>query len=349
MTAYVLKCLGKAKYLINIENKVLFEGLSFLKSKQEESGKFPEYGRISYYNLQTDSSEGIPLTAFTVIAFLENTDYVKDFKQVIDKALNYIDENRKKLDNNYALAIATYALALGSHSSANDSLNALEKTAFKTDQQWYWEKDMTVKKSQKKPTAESTMVEIAAYAILSYVKLKRSTEALPIVKWLVSRRNSGGGFSSTHDTVIGVQALAEIAHELYWDKLNMNIKLSFDNEEIQFELDDKNRNKPQSKKMPSTIRRISLNAEGSGIASVQVSHSYNTKIEEITNVFSLHITENPGTGANILQLKICAVYEPQDSPDDNKTGMALIEVWFPSGFVADPTFDLLELAGVKVL
>lgn len=128
LTAYIAKCLGKAKHLISINDQVLFEALDFLRQHQEESGKFPEHGKISYYSLQTDSSEGIPLTAFTAIAFLEqNKEYINRFKETIDKALEFIDINFGKLTDNYAKAIAAYALALGSHDSAEAFLKEVDR------------------------------------------------------------------------------------------------------------------------------------------------------------------------------------------------------------------------------
>lgn len=200
LTAYVVKCFGKAKHLISIQDQYLFEALDFLKKHQEDSGKFPEYGRVSYYNLQSDSSEGIPLTAFTVIAFLENRDYVDRFNHTIHKALDYIDRKFSNLTDNYALSIATYALALGKHPSAVDFLKELmEKTLQEGDSMVHWEKEMDARKKGSKTTA-STKVEIAAYAILAHVKLGKAHEAVPIVNWLISQRNANGGFYSTHDT-----------------------------------------------------------------------------------------------------------------------------------------------------
>lgn len=336
--------------MIQIKDQILVEALNFLSGKQEESGKFPEYGKISYYNLQTDSSEGVPLTAFTVIAFLENSDYKEKFNTTIFKALNYIDMNFGSLNDNYALAIATYALALGGHSSTEEALEALRKSAFKdgVSNFMYWEKDMNAKKGETK-TSESTKVEIAAYAILAHVKLGKSSEALPIVNWLVSRRNSNGGFSSSHDTVIGIQALAEIALELYSETLSMDLTLSLDKEQnIEFKLNQDNRLKSDHRKLPSTVRTMTLKAAGNGIASVQVSHSYNIKTDPTLNIFNLTITETPDKGDNILHLTICVSFNPLKPEDGLKTGMAILEVSFPSGYVADPTFDYLGLANVKV-
>lgn len=45
-------------------------------------------------------------------------------------------------------------------------------------------------------------VEMTSYALLSYVEQKKITEALPIVKWLLTQRNPTGGFVSTQVLLI---------------------------------------------------------------------------------------------------------------------------------------------------
>jgi len=43
----------------------------------------------------------------------------------------------------------------------------------------------------------SVNIELTAYALLIYARVKGITESWPIAKWLISQRNSNGGFSST--------------------------------------------------------------------------------------------------------------------------------------------------------
>jgi len=40
-------------------------------------------------------------------------------------------------------------------------------------------------------------VEMTSYALLTYVEQRRMSEALPVVKWLLTQRNPEGGFVST--------------------------------------------------------------------------------------------------------------------------------------------------------
>ena len=54
----------------------------------------------------------------------------------------------------------------------------------------------------------STSVEMTAYMAATLVMLGREEEALPIIKWLGKQRNSQGGFVSTQDTVVALQAIS---------------------------------------------------------------------------------------------------------------------------------------------
>ena len=45
--------------------------------------------------------------------------------------------------------------------------------------------------------ARSFDIEMTAYALLTYTRLRDFSGAVPIAKWIVAQRNSRGGFSST--------------------------------------------------------------------------------------------------------------------------------------------------------
>ena len=75
-----------------------------------------------------------------------------------------------------------------------------------TDGLKYWEKDNSDDDSTTprpmfwRPPyhrARSVNVEMTAYALLTYTHRRDFSEAVPIAKWLVSQRNSRGGFTST--------------------------------------------------------------------------------------------------------------------------------------------------------
>lgn len=67
----------------------------------------------------------------------------------------------------------------------------------------------------------SAAVEVTAYMVQVLLLQGRLQEARPSVKWLGSQRNSMGGFVSTQDTVVAIQALAMYSREVARDPTNI--------------------------------------------------------------------------------------------------------------------------------
>lgn len=57
---------------IKIEKRIIDEALSWLANNQAANGSFPEVGRVSHRDMQGGAAKGLALTAYTLIAFLEN-------------------------------------------------------------------------------------------------------------------------------------------------------------------------------------------------------------------------------------------------------------------------------------
>ncbi|XP_043541240.1 C3 and PZP-like alpha-2-macroglobulin domain-containing protein 8, partial [Chiloscyllium plagiosum] len=89
----------------------------------------------------------------------------------------------------------------------------------------------------------SAEVEMTAYALLTYTSLGDVASALPVVKWLSQQRNTLGGFSSTQDTCVALQALSEYAILSFVGGVNLTISLASTNLDFQesFELNRDNK------------------------------------------------------------------------------------------------------------
>lgn len=66
------KAFKQAAAYIPIEDRIIDEALQWLSNNQAPNGSFPEVGRISHRDMQGGAAKGLALTAFTLIAFLEN-------------------------------------------------------------------------------------------------------------------------------------------------------------------------------------------------------------------------------------------------------------------------------------
>lgn len=111
----------------------------------------------------------------------------------------------------YSLSVASYVLQLANHQSKGNVLkNLLNESKSAGNLKW-WEK-VQVEKNCLRQT-KTLNVEITSYALLTLLHANEDAHCLEILKWLLSQRNSMGGFEGTQDTVLGVEALAKFAEK----------------------------------------------------------------------------------------------------------------------------------------
>lgn len=346
LTAYVAKTLRHAKELISIDSTLIADALNFVRETQNKSdGSFAEQGQSVYQSTLTGPRQNVILTAYLAIAFLENTEYVASYSSTIDSAISYIYQESTNLMDNFAVAVSCYALALKKHPETNNYLNQLKDKAVIQDDEMFWNREQNQPNQAENP---SIKVETAAYAIMAFVTADRASEAIPIMKWLMTQRSSTGGFHTTTDTVIAIQALGMIASIFHTPNVNMNIKLTYENDQgTDFSINAQNLIDFQQKTMEKDSRSFSISADGNGFSFFQISYNYNTLIEDSSSRFDLKVDVKPNSNPNLLHLKICAKYIPDG--DDVQSQITLLEVFLPSGYEYDPeTADLVKLAGVRV-
>jgi len=52
--------------------------------------------------------------------------------------------------------------------------------------------------------AKTSAIESTAYAMMSYLTLNKISDAVPIMRWLVSQRNSLGGYGSSQVVIFPI-------------------------------------------------------------------------------------------------------------------------------------------------
>lgn len=101
---------------------------------------------------------------------------------------------------------------LAKHTSKQSAFNLLETKAKTRDNIKWWAKD-TPKGEEKNPwnnLPRSIDIETTSYALLTFIEANLLEDAAPVFEWLANQQNSLGGFSSSHDTVVGLQSLYKL-------------------------------------------------------------------------------------------------------------------------------------------
>ncbi|XP_039279526.1 CD109 antigen isoform X2 [Nilaparvata lugens] len=334
LTAFVVKSFRQASPFVAVEEKIIMEALQWLANTQSANGSFPEVGQVSHADMQGGSAHGLALTAYTLLAFLENQRATPAYRNTVNKATDYIVRNLPGLDDPYALAICAYALHLAQHPDKEVAFNLLEAKAQHKDEMTWWRKE--IKEADKKnpwiQVPNSVDVEMTAYGLLTYVQRGLTEEAFPIVKWLISQQNDQGGFASTQDTVIALGALAKLASTISTSSSNVKVDFGFSKgaQNTSIGVNKENAMILQKYEVPKKVRSIEVSASGSGFVVAQVSYRFNVNVTGAWPLFSLDPQVDKNSDKNHLQLSICSGFR-----GGNASNMAVMEVSLPSGFTVD--------------
>lgn len=352
LTAFVAKSFHQASKHIRIDQNIILEALNFLKNTQDKDGSFPEHGHICHRDMQGGSSKGIALTAYTLITFLENKPMATKFEEVIKKALDYVVDNLNSLDDIYSLAIANYALQLAGHEKKDMLLEKLNKMSINKDGMKHWEKD--IPKSDKNEDQwfyrpNSVNVEMSAYAMQALMQADRDTDAIPVMKWLVTQRNENGGFQSTQDTVVGLQALSKLAAKVHVADSDLNITVIPENSNpTNINVNTENSLVLQKHELSPDARHFQVSATGKGFSILQISYKYNLDNSGKFPRFKLNPVVDDASNKGFLLLNVGATFIADELLQ--QSNMAVMEVTLPSGFTFDNDHmsELLATEKVKV-
>ncbi|XP_055917646.1 CD109 antigen isoform X5 [Eupeodes corollae] len=343
LTAYVVKSFHQAIPYTDIDQKVIEAGLKFLAGTQLPSGEFPEVGKV----IDSSHSGGsIGLSAYVLLAFLENVESADKYKDVIEKGLSYLEKELATSEDQYSLAIAGSALLLGKRIESAEKIFAKLNSLAKEDgdRKW-WSKTVVSDKSWYGPV--SVDVEMTAYIVLAMLKKGDAESVLPSIKWLVSQRNSNGGFASTQDTVIGLEALTSFAQKSGSGTGQMKIDFTAGKDDSgTIEVTPETSLILQTHVLPKTVKEVEISAKGSGSSLAQVSYRFNIAEKDSKPRFNVMPVVKKLENDQ-LNLMVCTEFVPLG--DEKVSNMAVMEISLPSGYTADSdSFDKIkEIESVK--
>ncbi|XP_048792210.1 CD109 antigen [Lagopus muta] len=348
LSAFVLRCFFQARPFIDIDKDVLMDTAKWIVGHQKSNGEFQEPGKVLHSDLQGGTNNPITLTAYVMSSLLGFQD--KEHAYVIKRATNFLEDKLKEgISDNYTLAVVTYALSWAKSTKAKEALSMLNERAEQQGEFRFWITPASEISDSWQP--RSIDIELAAYALLSHFHQDRLEEGIPIMKWLSQQRNHLGGFSSTQDTVVALQALSLFAALTSAHKTEMDVTVTATSLEIPeiFSIDTQNRFLLQTKEIPPVQpMTVTVSAEGRGFAVFQLNVIYNTKHTDRSlrsvqkqKAFDLNVdVKDDKDDMNHLTLNVCTRYLGSDTSPSS--GMVLMEVGLLSGFSVSPDFIPLD-------
>lgn len=338
LTAFVVKCFAQARKTIpniSIEESSVRDSLEWLLKQQLPSGRFNETGKVIHQDMQGGATKDIPMNAYILITLLETTEYQVDgYQQAIQSLANnlkqWIDSEAEK--DPYSLAVLLYGMSLLEDDDYFQKIyEELDHKSTKEGGMQYW-KMKEVGSHFRSSNDENGNVEISSYVLLAFAKQAMLRDGIPIMRWLVSQRNSMGGYHSTQDTVVSLEALSKFASLQGWSsKMKVDVT-AFNSLDYSYSFPTITRDISTmliSHTFPSDSRNLTLTAHGNGTALLQVAWQYNLNTSHIKKHLRLKIVDN-STDKDRMAIQACASWKGQQ-----KSGMVLVEIGIPSGFAPD--------------
>ncbi|XP_073673369.1 alpha-2-macroglobulin-like protein 1 [Garra rufa] len=356
LTAFVMKSFGGAKKYIFIDQANIDQAKDWLRQQQQENGCFASVGTLFNNMLKGGVSDEVTLSAYITAALLELG--IQKTDEMVANSLKCLKQSSRNVTNTYATALLSYTFTLaGDEEMRQNLLSNLDTQAKRQGVGRYW-----TMANNDQPTG-SVEVETSAYVLLALL----SGPTLPrfglnysasIVHWLSKQQNAYGGFSSTQDTVVALQALAKYSAATYNPEGTITVTVtSPSGQRNQFTVNQNNRLLYQEKQLQEATGTYKLNTEGKGCVFVQFALHYNIPPPRNSSAFKILIaTDVCSEGKKPYFTQNFNVWY---SGTRAETNMVIINFRLLSGFKVDetslqalredPTIKRLDLEADRVI
>ncbi|XP_075699316.1 alpha-2-macroglobulin-like [Rhinoderma darwinii] len=337
LTGFVVKSFSKARPYIFIDESHLNHSFSWLKNNQQDTGCFRSVGRLFNNAMKGGVDDDISLSAYITIALLEAGVSLQD--PLLSNALRCLNKASVNVSNVYTQALLAYTFTLSGDTNLRKTvMDYLEEKAVRGDGQLHWKRDSAppseVSYWYRAPSAE---VELTSYVLLALLSGPTPDlgEASKIVNWLSKQQNPYGGYSSTQDTVVALQAMAKYAEMTFSDKGDMTVDVRSKSGFFEhFHVDKNNRLLLQRASLSKVPEDYTATLTGAGCVFVQAVLRYNVPPPKGEATFSLNVKSSSRKDCLVdpvlkFEILITAVY----TGTRDKSNMAVIEVKMLSGYI----------------
>ncbi|KAM9245989.1 alpha-2-macroglobulin-like protein 1 [Leptosomus discolor] len=347
LTAFVVKSFGQARKYIYVDDKKVKDALRWLEENQLPSGCFAIKGSLFHSSLKGSVDNEISLGAYVAAALLELGQPLKG--KLMQTTLRCLQRGVHNITNIYTEAMLAYAFALaGDYETTQELLYKLEEQAIKSGGQIHWSpKPSSPTSTDFWPDTPSVDIELTAYVLLAYLSKPRvhagdMTIAAGIVAWLTRQQNAHGGFASTQDTVVALQALAKYAARTFSTSSQALVRVKSQRGFGKaFQVNHQKRLLVQQAALTEVPGQFLVQVHGSSCIFAQMVLRYHKPPPPAAVTFTLRVktelTNCSQANARVLTVRILASYIGSRVTSN----MVIMEVSLLSGFILAPGSRML--------
>ncbi|KAG9472010.1 ovostatin-like isoform X2 [Eleutherodactylus coqui] len=340
LTAETFACFEAISEYVYVDKDRQQQTLIWLENSQKlENGCFRAEGK-PVTNQEGDND--VQYTATVAHALLESNYSLGH--TLLNGAMECLRTASKSEQNMYNDVLMLYAFTMANDEEYRKPLfDKLMKKAINQDGTIHWEReDMPVmpKVPYFLPPFTSTEMLMTSYMLLSMARNpKRTREDLSAIAqasvWLVRQQNSNGGFSSTRDTRVAIQALAAVAEHFYVPNAQRTVTIRRNDGEVgTFNLNKDNSLVVHKQALPEANGDYLIEAIGSGWTMIQSTTQYNIPVPKENSAYSLSVSSS-GSCLNGVARKITLNCTLSYQGSRNESGMAIVKTKMLSGYNPD--------------
>uniref|UniRef100_A0A8C2KNI3 Alpha-2-macroglobulin-like n=1 Tax=Cyprinus carpio TaxID=7962 RepID=A0A8C2KNI3_CYPCA len=333
LTAFVLRTFGKAQHYIFIDPQKIENSKQWLIRHQRPDGLYESRGKLFNNRMKGGVSDNVTITAYITASLLELNTSVTD--SAVSKGLSYLKRFVGDNRNTYTTALIAYTFSLAKDKVTRDYLlKKLMDIGISEGSRLHWTQSGSA-------DSDSLAVEISSYVLLAVLTADSLTTAdlgfaNRIVSWLVRQQNAYGGFSSTQDTVVALQALSLYATKVFSSDGSSTVTVQSAADTHHFDVNQDNKLLYQEKQLQNVPAKYSIEVKGSTCVSVQMSLFYNIptpKDSKALQIFARTGGLCQSRTGQILDVVLDIMYT---GTQDN-SNMVIVDMKILSGFKLEPS------------
>ncbi|NXB72750.1 A2ML1 protein, partial [Donacobius atricapilla] len=338
LTAFVARSFGQASSHIYIDKDHVRSALRWLQKHQLPSGCFQSVGKLFNNDLKGGVDDAISLTAYIAAALVEL--HLERNDTMLDNALQCLKKVTLDETSLYVKALMAYVFTLSKDMEMRKQL--LDMVEKETVLLFYifLPPSAQLLTSQSAGEKSSSMIETVAYIVLAHVSKPdlspNEASVSKLVHWLSAQRNAFGGFASTQDTVVSLQALAQYAALIPQEIRDVKVAVKGKGASpLEFHVHRNNKLVLHQASLLADTGTYTVQATGSGCVYVQVCmcKELSSQVLPLTaEVFFLDVETVPRECDGVrkeFDIHVSVRYVG----DRGTSNMALVEVEMLSGFI----------------
>ncbi|NXN90062.1 A2ML1 protein, partial [Bombycilla garrulus] len=335
LTAFVARSFGQASSYIYINKDHVHSALCWLQKHQLPDGCFQTVGKLFNNDLKGGVDDTVSLTAYIAAALVEL--HLGRNDTMLDNALHCLRKVTLDETSLYVRALMAYVFTLSKDMEMRKQILDMVEKETVLFFHIFLPPSAQLLTSQSADEKSSSMIETVAYIVLAHVSkpdLSRNEASVSkLVRWLSAQRNAFGGFASTQDTVVSLQALAQYAALIPQEIRDVKVALkSKGTSPLEFHVHRSNKLVLHQASLLADTGTYTVQAMGSGCVYVQTALYYNIPPPKREEVFVLDMETVPRECDGVrkeFDIHVSVRYVG----DRGTSNMALLEVEMLSGFI----------------